>query len=340
MKKRIALLLAVSFVFFSFFTACGGNGAATAGPDTAPDPDDTEINMAAAFVTVQPLGDPTIDLCYAGFTRAVEDFGFTRATVVEARAGEYEENFRALAEAGYGLIIANMPELQEAVGRVAPYYPDTMFMIALGEAPGDNVISTWNIEQYGTFVVGVFAGMMTQTNRVGFLGGVDNDQLGRVGGGFVHGVQHINPDAEVEVLFVGSFSDPTRGKDLAEVLYNSGVDIIFHASAQSGLGLFEAASERGEGHYIIGIDMDQNDVLPGQVLGSYVTPFDMWIYNAMAEYARGEFHGRVIFHCIEDGTQLKPAVDFVDIPQEVLDVVEKYTQIMMNREMEVSSSIR
>lgn len=242
--KKIAFLLVMTLVL-STFAACGGADTSTASvsdktesPASASDSDsadqpasDDGINLTAAFVTVQPLGDPTIDLCYSGFTKAVEDFGYTKTTLVEAKAGEYEENFRALCEEGYGLIVANMPELQEAVGRVAPDYPDTKFMICLGEAAGDNVISTWNIEQYGTFVVGVFAGLMTETNKVGFLGGVDNDQLGRVGGGFIDGVKYINPDCEVEVLFVGSFSDPTKGKDLAYVLYNEGCDCVPRFSA-------------------------------------------------------------------------------------------------------------
>ena len=252
MKKLVSVLLAV--LLMSSLVACSSKP--TGQLDTDKPVENNESKMSAAFVTVQPLGDPTIDLCYSGFEKAVEEFGFTKTTVVEAKAGEYEENLRALAEDGYGLIIANMPELQEAVGRVAPDYPDTKFMIALGEAKGDNVISTWNKEQYGSFVTGVFAGMMTKTNKIGFLGGVDNDQLGRVGGGFIDGVKAINPAAEVEVLFVGSFTDPTKGKELSSVLYNNGADIVFHAAAQSGLGLFEAAKDMGENYKIIGIDVD------------------------------------------------------------------------------------
>ena len=298
-----------------------------------------EENMTAAFVTVQPLGDPTIDLCYEGFQRGVEEFGFTKTTVVEAKAGEYEETFRALCEEGYGLIISNMPELQEAVSRVAPDYPNVKFLQNLGEAPGDNVISTWNIEQEGTFVTGVYAGLMTKTNKVGFLGGVDNDQLGRVGGGYIDGVKAINPDCEVDVLFVGSFSDPTKGKELAMVLYNEGCDIVFHAAAQSGLGLFEAAKELGEGHYIIGIDCDQNGDLPGQVIGSFVTAYDLWVYDAMKEYAEDTFKGRTIYRSIAEGTCLKMATDYIDIPQEVIDTCEEYTQKVLSGEIVSSDSI-
>ena len=349
MKKIVSLLLAL--VLACSMVACGStqnntsnnsSGAANTSSNTSTsgNAEDSGKNLSAAFVTVQPLGDPTIDLCYAGFTAAVEEFGFEKTTVVEAKAGEYEENFRALCEEGYGLIVANMPELQEAVGRVAPDYPDTKFMIALGEAPGDNVISTWNKEQYGTYITGVYAGLMTKTNKIAFLGGVDNDQLGRVGGGFVDGVKASNPDCEVEVLFVGSFTDPTKGKEMANLLYSQGCDIIFQAAAQSGLGVFECAKELGEGHNIIGIDVDQNGDLPGQVIGSFVTPFDQWVYEAMKEYANGDFEGRVIYHSVADGTTLKMATDYIDIPQDVIDAVEKATEQILNGEIEPSDSLK
>ena len=351
MKKFLSILLAA--VLVCTLAACGGETPATSSADApasdapadesaapADDAAASDMNMSAAFVTVQPLGDPTIDLCYAGFTKAVEEFGFEKTTVVEAKAGEYEENFRALCEEGYGLIIANMPELQEAVGRVAPDYPDTKFMIALGEAAGDNVISTWNIEQYGTYITGVYAGLMTKTNKVAFLGGVDNDQLGRVGGGFIDGVKASNPDCEVEVLFVGSFTDPTKGKEMASLLYNEGCDIIFQACAQSGLGVFEIAKELGEGHNIIGIDVDQNGDIPGQVIGSFVTPYDQWVYEAMKEYAEGKFEGRVIYRSVAEGTTLKMATDYIDVPQEVIDAVDEATQKVLNGEVEPSDTIK
>lgn len=335
MKKRLLAVLLCMVMLVLAAGCSGGDKEQSSGEAEGGD-----ITMSAAFVTVQPLGDPTIDLCYAGFEKAVEEFGFEETTVVEAKAGEYEENFRALCEEGYGLIIANMPELQEAVGRVAPDYPDTKFMIALGEADGDNVISTWNEEQYGTYITGVYAGLMTKTNKVAFLGGVDNDQLGRVGGGFVDGVAASNPDCEVEVMFVGDFSDPTKGKQMADLLYNEGCDIIFQAAAESGKGVFESAKELGEGHYVIGIDVDQNGDLPGQVLGSFVTPYDEWVYEAMKEYAEGNFEGRVIYRSVAEGTTLKMATDYIDIPQDVQDAVEEATEQVLNGEIEPSSSLK
>lgn len=344
MKKRLlAVVLCVALA--GMVTGCNGGAEGKTEEKEKVEQEGTKepeggAELSAAFVTVQPLGDPTIDLCYKGFTEAVEEFGFGKTTVVEAKAGEYEENFRALCEEGYGLIIANMPELQEAVGRVAPDYPDTKFMIALGEAKGDNVISTWNKEQYGTYITGVFAGLMTKTDKVAFLGGVDNDQLGRVGGGFVDGVKASNPDCKVEVMFVGDFSDPTKGKQMAQLLYDEGCDIIFQAAAQSGKGVFECAKEMGEGHNIIGIDVDQNGDLPGQVYGSFVTPYDKWVYEAMEEFAKGEFEGRVIYRSVKEGTTLKMAEDYVEIPKEVSDAVDEATEKIISGEIEPADTLK
>ena len=59
----------------------------------------------------------------------------------------------------------------------------------------------------------------------------------------------------------------------------------------------------------------------------------------MKEYAEGNFEGRVIYHSIEDGTTLKPATDYVEIPQDVLDKVKEYEQKIINGEIEPADSI-
>ena len=74
-------------------------------------------------------------------------------------------------------------------------------------------------------------------------------------------------------------------------LYNSDYDVVYQVAAKTGLGVFEAAEELGDGHYVIGCDVDQSGELPGQVLGSQITPYDTWVYAAMKDYAEGNFEG-------------------------------------------------
>jgi basic membrane protein A len=83
--------------------------------------------------------------------------------------------------------------------------------------------------------------------------------------GYRAGVLHVCPDCTVVAQYAGvtpeAFRNPGRGKELALSQYQQGVNVIFHASGSTGLGVFEAA--RAMGRYAIGVDADQNDEAPG-----------------------------------------------------------------------------
>ena len=78
------------------------------------------------------------------------------------------------------------------------------------------------------------------------------------------GVQHVCPDCEVIVNYAGvtpeAFRNPGRGKEMSLAMYNQGVNVIFHASGSTGLGVFEAA--RTTGKLAIGVDADQYSEAP------------------------------------------------------------------------------
>lgn len=251
-----------------------------------------KVELKAAFVTPQALGDGSVtDLSYEGFTRAAEEFGFD-TQVVEVQVGEYEETLRSMAQEGYGLLVCLQPELVDAICTVAPEYPDTMFFSMNGEIDDiQNVLGSANREQEGSYLAGVTAALMSETGKVGAVIGQDMAQNNRYAAGYEDGAKAVKPNIEVSIMYAGTFEDPAKGKELALTLYNSGYDVVYQVAAKTGLGVFEAAKELGEGHYVIGCDVDQSDLLPGQVIGSQITPYDTWVYSAMKDYAEGKFEG-------------------------------------------------
>ncbi|NLY84960.1 MAG: BMP family ABC transporter substrate-binding protein, partial [Tissierellia bacterium] len=73
--------------------------------------------------------------------------------------------------------------------------------------------------------------------------------------GYVEGAQYINPDIKINTSYVGSFVDSAKGKELASIMYNNGVSIIYQAAGASGIGVIEAAAELDK--LVIGVDSDQ-----------------------------------------------------------------------------------
>ena len=228
--------------------------------------------LKAAFITPQALGDGSVtDLAYSGFTRAADEFGI-KTQVVEVQVGEYEETMRMMASEGYGLLVCLQPDLTDAVRTVAPEYPDTLFFSMLGEIDDiPNVLGSCNREQEGSYLAGVTAALMSKTGRIGAVIGQDMAQNNRYAAGYEDGAKTVRSDIQVDIVYAGTFEDPAKGKELALTLYNSGCDVVYQVAAKTGLGVFEAAKELGEGHYVVGCDIDQSPMIPGQVIGSQIT---------------------------------------------------------------------
>ena len=307
-KATAAILGAVAAM--TILSACGSGGG-TAAKDTTAAPQteavkteapaekkETEASEApktalkAAFITPQALGDGSVtDLSYSGFTKAAEEYGMD-TQVVEVQVGEYEETLRSMAQEGYGLLVCLQPEMVDAICTVAPEYPDTKFFSMNGEINDiPNVLGSANKEQEGSYLAGVTAALMSETGKIGAVIGQDMAQNNRYAAGYEDGAKAANPDIEVSIMYAGTFEDPAKGKELALTLYNSGYDVVYQVAAKTGLGVFEAAKELGEGHYVVGCDIDQSPLLPGQVVGSQITPYDTWVYAAMKDYAEGKFEG-------------------------------------------------
>lgn len=313
MKKALSMILA-AMTAAALCAGCGNSGqgtpqtqapAAAASPESSagqaeagessqagPETPEPEGSLKAAFITPQALGDGSVtDLSYSGFTRAAEEYGM-ETQVVEVQVGEYEETLRSMAQEGYGLLVCLQPELVDAVCTVAPEYPDTLFFSMNGEIHDiPNVLGSANKEQEGSYLAGVTAALMSETGKIGAVIGQDMAQNNRYAAGYEDGAKAARPDIQVSILYAGTFEDPAKGKELALTLYNSGYDVVYQVAAKTGLGVFEAAKELGEGHYVVGCDVDQSPLLPGQVIGSQITPYDTWVYAAMKDYGEGSFAG-------------------------------------------------
>jgi basic membrane protein A and related proteins len=113
--------------------------------------------------------------------------------------------------------------------------------------------------------------------------------------GYKAGVKKVCPDCEVVSQYAGvtpeAFRNPGKGKELALSQYQQGVNVIFHASGSTGLGVFEAARQTGK--LAIGVDADQFNEAPGFVLTSMVKGVDNAVFDAIRRVKEHRFTGGV-----------------------------------------------
>jgi basic membrane protein A len=169
--------------------------------------------------------------------------------------------------------------------------------------PPPNLAALKFREEEGSFLVGAIAALAGGSKRVGFVGGMDIPLIHKFEAGYRAGVRHVCPDCTVIAQYAGvtpeAFRNPGRGKELALSQYQSGVNVIFHASGSTGLGVFEAA--RSTGKYAIGVDADQYAEAPGHIMTSMVKGVDAVTFDAIRRVREGTFRGGIYSYGLKEG---------------------------------------
>ncbi|PKK39081.1 Nucleoside ABC transporter, periplasmic nucleoside-binding protein [Clostridiaceae bacterium JG1575] len=226
-----------------------------------------------------------------------------------------------------------------AVKNVSSMFPDKKFMLVDGVVDKPNVKNVLFKEHEGSFLLGVVAGLMTKTNKIGFIGGVESDVIGRFESGFAAGVTSVNPEAGKLltpqgkaphgefVSYAGNFSDTAKGKEIAKDMYNRGADIVYHAAGGVGIGLFDAAQEMKK--YAMGVDADQAAIIPDKanvILVSMMKRVDVAVYDTVKEYLQGSFKGGMEnLGLKEDAVGLSPTLHpDLKARKDILDKVEEF----------------
>ncbi len=193
---------------------------------------------------------------------------------------------------------------EEAIKEVAEKNPDVQFAIIDASVELPNVSSLDFREDEGSFLAGCAAAMVSKTGKVGFIGAMDIELIRKFSNGYEEGAKYINPDIIVEKNYIGedesSFTSPDKAKEMANKMYESGIDVIFTAAGGSGLGVIDSA--RILDKYCIGVDSDQDYLAPGNVITSMMKRVDNAIYLFAESYTGGEYEpGKHIVLGLEEG---------------------------------------
>jgi len=196
---------------------------------------------------------------------------------------------RRMAEKGASPIISIGFAQASALQQVAKDFPKTQFAIIDAKVDLPNVQSLLFKEHEGSYVVGAMAALVTKTNKVGFVGGMDIPLIRKFQCGYEQGAKATNPKIEVFSNMTGTTStawnDPTRGGELAKAQFTKGSDVVFAAAGGTGVGVYQAAKDAGK--LAIGVDSNQNHLQPGTMLTSMVKRVDVAVYNVLKAWKPG-----------------------------------------------------
>ncbi len=203
---------------------------------------DDEITVGF-LVGVSGLGDQSFnDMAYAGLFKVKKEFDIHLIfDDSEKNDQAFESSMQRLIKKGSNIIVANGFYMKGLVEKYARLHPEINFILQDAIVTDlKNVVCILYSVNEGSFLAGAFAGLMTNSRHVGFIGGVDTPIMHMFRSGFTHGVQYIDPKVAVKEQFISTapdftgFKQPAEGHRIAVDFYNSGVDIIFSAAGLSG----------------------------------------------------------------------------------------------------------
>ena len=214
-----------------------------------------------------------------------------------------EEALRIMAESGGNPILGIGFAQADAVTAVAQDHPDLVFGIIDAVVDLPNVRSFIFKEQEGSFLVGLLAGMKSETNIISFVGGMDIPLIRKFECGYRQGAAYANPEIAVIANYTGNdasaWSNPTRGYELAVGQFGQGSDIVFAAAGSTGFGVLQAADDQGL--LSIGVDSNQNHLHPGSVLTSMLKRVDVAAYSFFTAGVEGFEASAIPLGLAEDG---------------------------------------
>lgn len=299
-------------------------------------PGGTGVDMTGfrwVMVTDQAgLGDEGFnDLAFAGISQAATQLGGSGDVIESSEQAQYVPNLQQSVDAGANLTVGVGFLITDAIEEVAEANPDANFVLidavadsARGFEPGEllpNVQSVLYAEHEAAYLAGIIAGMTTQADKLAYVGGIEIPPTVRFLSGFQQGVASVNSAAEVTVSWVGSFGDPTTGKELTAAAYDDGADIVFEVAGLSGLGAYEEAKDRGAGHWVLGTDTCKDQLAPDNYLTSATKDVAGSVFRAAQQVANGTFVGGVSVLDLKGGYVGVCEKTFGDLSAEIQDAV-------------------
>ncbi len=293
MKKFVALLLVLS-LSLAVLSACAADPATTG-----------DKVYKVAMICDSSISDGGWGAaCYNGMVKAAEQRGWETAYTDSIDQAAYADTMISYCDLGYDMIFAPGNQYSDAVKQVAADYPKVSFAVLNGstQLPTANIMSMLpDANQIGS-IAGIIAGLMSKSNVIGFIGGMELDTTKSKLANFESAAQVINPSIKAVSAYAGSFSDTAKGMELAASMINEGADVFFGDASAVDSGARQAI-DQANGDTVKIIDIGQPADILGQnpcIATSVVTDNAGMLAICMEKVETGTFGNEVVFGSLEN----------------------------------------
>lgn len=270
------------------------------------------------------LGDQSFsDLAFKGLTKARDEEDIVVEYLELAETGTYEKGFRELVESGNDLVFALGFTGQQELEKVALDFPDQKFVLVDAVSEAANITSITFKEDEGSMLAGIVAATVSNSQVIGFIGGMEVPVIQRFEQGFIQGAKSVNPDIVILNEYANNFDDDGLGAEIASKMIDDKADVLYAAAGFTGVGMLEEAEKRGI--YAIGVDSDQYFYAEQAVITSMMKNIDSALFDIILSYKESGAiqSGHVELGLAENGVGLAPfrVLELTDVEQGKLDAL-------------------
>ncbi len=280
--------------------------------------------LDVAFVYVGPIGDHGWSYAHDLGRLHIEDvFGDAiRTAYIEnvAEGAEAESAIRGYARRGFDLVFTTSFGFMDPTIRVAQDFPDTVFMHCSGYRTAENVGTYFGRMYEPRFLSGMLAGAMTTSNIIGYVAAFPIPEVVRGINAFALGVNYVNPNAKVHVIWTNTWFDPSLEREAAISILDLGADVI--AQHQDTPAPQQAAEEWGV--YSVGYNSDMTAFAPEAYLGGPIWNWGPYYEEVIRDVMAGEWETHEFWGGMDTGVVDLLVTDLVPLGVEKLvDVVKR-----------------
>lgn len=330
MKKSLIAMLVASVMLFA--TACGPNDATsdnennnsettTKSSESALKPIAKE-DLKVGFVYIGTINDEGYTQAQDKARLALNDMGIeTMYTENVPENSDCETAIKNLIDQGCNVIYSTSFGFMEYTDKVAKEYPEIYFGHCSGYTREDNMSTYFGRMYQGRYLSGIVAGMKTKTNKIGYVAAMPISECIRGINAFTLGVQSVNPDATVEVIWTNTWFDPSVEKQAALELLNKGCDVM--AQHQDSTASQIAAQEKGA--FAIGYNSPTESAAPQAYLTAPLFHWDVFVTDDVQKIMDGTWTSRAYWEGMDKNmiTLDKLSKNCAEGTQEAIDVAQE-----------------
>jgi basic membrane protein A len=324
-KKSLIVLFAILMAIF--MVSCGGDKGNDAG-DTG---ETTDKPLTVGFIYIGAANDGGYTQAQDAGTKAVEK-QFGDLVKVLRLEGIDDTNKQAATDAakqmidqGATVIVGTSFGFGEALDEMANSgdYDDIIFLhFSGGYINETNLGNYFGAMEEPRYLSGIIAGMQTESNKLGYVAAYPYTEVQIGINAFALGAQSVNPDVEVNVVYINSWYDPAKEKEAAEALLSQGCDVITQHADTVGPQLAAATA----GKFAIGYNLDNSRVegLEDAFLTAPIWNHDIFLIPTIQSIMDGTWTPESYYGNMQDGY-----VDLAPLTENVsAEAVAKVNEVM------------